>query len=66
MRDITSDSDFAGLKFTNQVSAHFEILSTSDCNWMADALGVSTIRNRLVSSAKRFMLEPISETISLM
>ena len=64
--DIRCDSVFKGLNFTNQSSAHLAIFSRSALRISAATSGLSTIMKRLVSSAKRRMLDPISVTISLM
>ena len=57
--DIRSDSIFKGLNFANQASAHLAIFSRSALR----ISGLSTIMKRLVSSAKRRMLDLISVTI---
>ena len=54
-----------GLNETNQVAAHFEILSRSMFRLPAAVIGSSTIIKRLVSYANNQILEPISITISL-
>ena len=64
--DIRSDSVFKGLNFTNQASAHLTIFLRSALRISAATSGLSTVMKRLVSSAKRRMLDPISVTISLM
>ena len=64
--DIKSDLVFKGLNFTNQASAHLAIFSRSALRISAATSGLSTIMKRLVSSAQRRMLDPISATISLM
>ena len=56
----------AGLKVTNQVAAHCEILLRSVLRLSAAVKGLSTIMKRLLSSANRRMFEPMSLTMSLM
>ena len=63
--DIRSDSVFKGLNFTSQASVHLAIFSRSALRISAATSGLSTIMKRLVSSAKRRMLDHISVTISL-
>ena len=65
LREISKDSVLAGLKVTSQVSAQSEFFSRSALRSSADLKGLSTIMLRIVSSANKRMLEPISLTISL-
>ena len=58
------DSDFEGLKATNHLSAQLEILSMSDCNTAAVALGEFTTMKRLVSSANKCMCAFMSAIMS--
>ena len=62
--DIRSDSAFKGLNFTNKALALLAIFSRSALRISAATSGLSTIMKRLVSSANRRMLDPISVIIS--
>ena len=64
--DIKRVSVFTGLKVTSQILAHLAILSRSELRICAAETGFPTTIDKLVSSAKNLMLEPISFTISLM
>ena len=54
-----------GLKVTNQVAAHCEILSRSVFSISGAVNGLFTIMKKLVSSANSRMFEPMSVTMSL-
>ena len=56
---------FVGLKVTSQRLAHSIIFSRSMFKSSAAISGFSTIINKLVSSAKSRIFEPMSVTISL-
>ena len=64
--EIRIDSVLAGLKVTSHLLDQEMILFMSDWSILAADSGSSTIWNKLVSSAKSFISEPISSTISLM
>ena len=66
LRDTRNDSLLVGLKVTNHVAAHREILCKSALREAAEVTGSSTTIKRLVSSANRRICEPISSTMSLM
>ena len=55
-----------GLKATNHVAAQRDIFSKSAFRVSAATSGLSTIIQRLVSSAKRRMLVPLSVPMSFM
>ena len=57
-------SDLAELNLTSQVFAHSVFFSRSAFKVSATVLGLSTTKDRLVSSAKSLMLDPISFTMS--
>ena len=65
LSEIRKATLFEGLKVTNQVVAHLEIFSRSVLRQVAADVGSLTMIKRLVSSANRRILEPISVTISL-
>ena len=56
-RENSRDSDFAGLKRTSHFLAHWLIFSMSELSNCAASVGSSTIIKRLVSSAKRRILQ---------
>jgi hypothetical protein len=56
---------FFGLNFNNQVLAESEIVERSELKVVAEEVGSSTIRYRLVSPANRRILAYISITMSL-
>ena len=62
--DMWSVSVFKGLNFTNQASAPITIFLRSVLRVSAATSGLLIIMKRLVSSAKRRMLDPVSVTIS--
>ena len=64
LRDIRRHLYLEGLKSTRDLSAQVETLSISLWRVTATMLGFST-RYILVSSAKRRILDPMSETMSL-
>ena len=64
LRENNIASVLVGLKDTSQVVAHCDIFSRSMLSWPAAVTGLSTIINRLVSSANNRIFEPISDTIS--
>ena len=66
LRENISDSVFVGLNHANQVAAQCESLSKSVLRHAAAITGFSTIKERLVSSAKSLILAPLSLTMSLM
>ena len=65
LRDARKASVLTGLKRTSHLLAHAIILSRSRLRSSAAVSGFSTTRNKLVSSAKRRILQPMSLTISL-
>ena len=65
LRDAKKDSVLTGLNKTSHFLAHLRILSRSIFKSSAAVSGFSTVINKLVSSAKRRILQPISATISL-
>ena len=66
LRDTRKDTLLEGLKLTSHVIAQRDIFSRSAIRQAAEMIGSSTIIKRLVSSANRYICEPISSTISLM
>ena len=56
-QENSRDSDFAGLKRTSHFFAHKSIFSMSELSNCAASVGSSKIIKRLVSSAKRRMLQ---------
>ena len=55
LRDITSNSDFAGLNLTSHLCAQRPILSMSDCIILPISAGSPTVIDKLMSSAKRLI-----------
>ena len=66
LRENVSDSVFVGFNNANQVAAQCESLSKSVLRQAAAITGFSTIKERLVLSAKSLILAPMSLTMSLM
>ena len=62
---IKRDSVFAGLIFTSHVLAHCAIFSRSEFSVAAAVSGYSMTSIRLVSSARSFIFNPMSFTMSL-
>ena len=65
-RDIKRDSVLKGLKTTSHFFAHRATVSKSELRSSAASVGSSITIYRLVSSAKRRILEPKSFTMSFM
>ena len=55
LRDITSDSDFAGLNLTSHLCDQRVTLLMSDCKILPISAGSPTVIDKLVSSAKRLI-----------
>ena len=66
LREITREFVFGGWKVTSHFSAQSSIFTRSEVRSSADVSGSVTTIYRLVSSAKRRILEPMSLTMSLM
>ena len=64
--ESSSASVLDGLKVTSHMAAHRVILSKSEFKQAAASGALSTMMNRLVSSANKRMLEPMSLTMSFM
>ena len=66
LRENIRDFVFVGLNITNQVATQCESLSKSVLRQAATITGFSTLIERLISSAKKLILAPMSLTMSLM